>query len=376
MYAAEELGWRGPEVVAYDVGRTEIPFRFHAPPSGTTPTFYLDDVKTSPLFDHGYVVVVEPGKLSEGPHTLRAERADLLPEITTITFVVDHTPPPAPVIVGGPSLYSSVGGGGAAMTLGGLDPDAEPLCVWLNRGDVVPTRRNFLWHDPYDPTIGVRGCDLTSLPHDGKWTFWATATDPVGNVNAAPVQRTFFYDTTPPIVRLGDLPAEGSVFTMRLMPSVFVSDESQWSSLGPSLVIRCRLTREGWSGEIINSCTGGVPTDGRWTVEVWATDPAGNVSVPVRRSFTVDATPPVLRVLQRPKDTVRLRGKRTARVRFRFGSDEAVTYYCKLDKRPRRACGATFRAKVGPGKHVLRVTPRDSAGLTGASRRVVWTVVG
>lgn len=88
-----------------------------------------------------------------------------------------------------------------------------------------------------------------------------------------------------------------------------------------------------------------MPTDGRWTVEVWATDPAGNVSVPARRSFTVDATPPVLRVLQRPKDTVRLRGKRTARVRFRFGSDEAVTYFCKLDKRPRRTCGATLRAQ-------------------------------
>jgi subtilisin family serine protease len=64
-----------------------------------------------------------------------------------------------------------------------------------------------------------------------------------------------------------------------------------------------------------------------------------------------------------PKKTVRIRG-RSVRLVFRFRSDQAgVAFLCKVDKSAFRSCGAKLSRSFRPGRHVVRVKARNSAGL-------------
>jgi subtilisin family serine protease len=64
-----------------------------------------------------------------------------------------------------------------------------------------------------------------------------------------------------------------------------------------------------------------------------------------------------------PKKTVRIRG-RSAKLVFGFRSDQAgVTFLCKVDGTGFRACGTRLVRRFKPGKHVVRVKARNSAGL-------------
>jgi subtilisin family serine protease len=75
------------------------------------------------------------------------------------------------------------------------------------------------------------------------------------------------------------------------------------------------------------------------------------------------ASAPQTRILKRPPATVRTRS-RTARLVFRFGSDQAgVTFVCKFDRAPYRACPSRFARRYGLGRHVLRAKAQDASGL-------------
>ncbi|HET7510849.1 MAG TPA: S8 family serine peptidase, partial [Solirubrobacterales bacterium] len=55
---------------------------------------------------------------------------------------------------------------------------------------------------------------------------------------------------------------------------------------------------------------------------------------------------------------------RTARVVFRFGSDQAgVTFRCKIDSGAFRACGTRIVHRFGLGTHTVKVAAVSSAGL-------------
>lgn len=75
-------------------------------------------------------------------------------------------------------------------------------------------------------------------------------------------------------------------------------------------------------------------------------------------------TPPNTAFAQRPKKTVRIRG-RSVKLVFRFRSDQSgVTFLCKVDAGAFRACGVKLVRRYKPGKHVVKVKARSSAGLT------------
>jgi hypothetical protein len=74
--------------------------------------------------------------------------------------------------------------------------------------------------------------------------------------------------------------------------------------------------------------------------------------------------------LKHPPKLVRTRSK-TARVAFRFGSDQAgVTFLCKVDKGTFRACASRITRRFGLGSHVLKVKAVSSAGLADATAAV------
>lgn len=108
--------------------------------------------------------------------------------------------------------------------------------------------------------------------------------------------------------------------------------------------------------------------DGPHKIAVTSTDGDGFTDpTPATRTFTVDTKAPVIRVTDRPKDTVKTDGKRV-RVRVRFKSAEPeTTFECRLDKGAYRQCGSPYsvRVKAKPGrgaKHRISVRGTDAAG--------------
>lgn len=74
--------------------------------------------------------------------------------------------------------------------------------------------------------------------------------------------------------------------------------------------------------------------------------------------------------LKHPPKLVRTRSK-TARVVFRFGSDQAgVTFRCKVDKGSFRSCGSRTVRRFGLGRHTVKVVAVSSAGLADATAAV------
>lgn len=106
-----------------------------------------------------------------------------------------------------------------------------------------------------------------------------------------------------------------------------------------------------------------VPMDGGGVSAPAApSEPTPTSPAPARPPAAVDVSRPGTFIAKRPRKVVPTRG-RTARVVFRFRSDEAaVTFLCRVDRRRFRRCPARFVRRFGIGRHVIRVKARDAAG--------------
>jgi len=84
---------------------------------------------------------------------------------------------------------------------------------------------------------------------------------------------------------------------------------------------------------------------------------------PAPRPPAVDRAPPRTKLVSRPRRLLLAPQRRPRRVVFRFSSSErGSSFRCKLDRRPPRRCRSPLRVRVGPGRHVFRVTATDRAG--------------
>ena len=125
----------------------------------------------------------------------------------------------------------------------------------------------------------------------------------------------------------------------------------------------CRL-----DGGAFQPCTSPTTTsalpDGPHSLSVQATDEVFNVEAnPPTAVFTVDTTRP--NTLFTKKAAKRMF---KAKVKFKFAATEAGSHFeCKLDGRPWRSCGSTFRYSVRVGKHTILVRAIDAAGNVDAS---------
>ena len=122
----------------------------------------------------------------------------------------------------------------------------------------------------------------------------------------------------------------------------------------------CRI-----DGGAFQPCSSPVTTtplpDGPHRLTVRASNAAFNVEVsPPTRSFTVDTVAPDTRFTKKaPKRFFK------EKVKFKFASSEAGAHFqCKLDGRPWRSCGSTFKFGVKRGKHTILVRAIDKAGNT------------
>jgi len=83
------------------------------------------------------------------------------------------------------------------------------------------------------------------------------------------------------------------------------------------------------------------------------------------------ARAPQTGILKHPPQLVRTRARR-ARVGFSFTADQSpVTFFCKLDRGPFKACAARIARRLPLGRHVLRVAARSEvSGLTDSTPAV------
>jgi len=90
---------------------------------------------------------------------------------------------------------------------------------------------------------------------------------------------------------------------------------------------------------------------------------AGPVQVVMPPGETPQLEPPGTRILRHPPSLVRTAG-RSARLVFRFGSDQAdVAYLCRVDRGVYRACASRFARRYALGRHVVKVKAEGPTGL-------------
>jgi hypothetical protein len=191
-------------------------------------------------------------------------------------------------------------------------------------------------------------------------TYWAT--DRAGNRSES---RTLAVrlDKTPPDTTIGSGPSG---------PTKSASASFGFSSTEEGVTFECSL-----DGGAFEACSSpkdyAALTDGNHTLEVRATDGAGNVEpTPARRTWSVDTASPNTAITSGPSGSVR-----SASASFRFSSPEAgATFECKLDRGAFVPCASpkSYTA-LANGKHAFSVRAKDRVGnvdATPASR--TWTV--
>ena len=198
---------------------------------------------------------------------------------------------------------------------------------------------------------------------EGAHTFEVRATDPAGNTDATPASFSWTVDTSAPDTTITSGPPS---------PTSSTTASFSFTSTEAGSSFQCSL-----DGGAFAACTspksyGGL-ADGAHTMQVRATDPAGNTDpAPGSFGWTVDTAAPDTTIASGPASPTN-----ATTASFSFTSTEAgSTFECRLD-------GAAFAACTSPksysgltaGSHIFDVRALDAAGNpdpTPAS--LTWTV--
>ena len=282
------------------------------------------------------------GALGSGSHTFGVRATDGAgnsgPEATR-TWTVDAVAPVV-TITGQPATPTQQTSGTVTFT---VDDNTATVECRLDGG---------VWATCASPTT------RTGLA-DGTHVLEVRATDPAGNVSD-PASAQWRVDTTAPVVTITTGPT-GSITTPTATLGFTVSEEADTF---------CRV-----DGGAFTPCTSphaftGL-ADGVRTLQVRATDAAGNTGPTAQRVLTVDTVAPTVTITGGPTGTVSQTGATVT-----FTVDESpVTTRCSLD-------GAAFTVCTSPvtyvgldqGVHTIRVQATDAAGNTGQIASRTWTV--
>lgn len=194
---------------------------------------------------------------------------------------------------------------------------------------------------------------LSAGPH----TFRVRASDPVGNQDESPAERSFEADTQPPDTTISSGPS-GLVASSSASFS-FEADEE-------GATFECSLDEAAFT-----ACSSPKAyeelSDGPHTFRVRATDSVGNQDeTPAERSFTVDTTPPQT-TIDSPTPTYTSHETPDA-VDF-SSNEEGATFKCSLDdpeEAPTTSCKSPYSLpeKFEEGWHTFVVEATDAAGNT------------
>lgn len=259
------------------------------------------------------------------------------------SYTVDRAPPPAPAINSGPSGLVYMGSASFGFS------DGESPVTFLCKLD----------SGSYAACTSPKSYSGLG---QGAHTFWVEAVDPVGNVSGA-TGRAWTVDTVAPAApSITAGPAAGSFVASTSASLSFTDSEGGVSFL-------CRI-----DGNAFAACTSAKSysglSQGSHTFQVEAKDPAGNISGPASRQWTVDTQAPDAPGVGSPvppylPPLLPFAWPSTS-AGFVFGdtSSDIASYLCEMSP------AVTFTACANPvtfnglaqGRHTLLVKAVDHAG--------------
>jgi hypothetical protein len=277
--------------------------------------------------------------LGEGAHTFRVRARDPAgneSSITTYTWTIDLTPPPAPDITSAPPSVTASTSATFSFT------DGDPTAVFLCSLD----------DQSFSSCTSPVTYDGLS---EGSHTFRVKARDPAGN-ESPPTSYAWFIDLTNPVVTI-DPASEPPDPTNRTSANFVFTSNKEGSTF------ECRLDEGQFASCASPQGYSGLG-DRRHTFGVRATDSLGNQGLETIYSWTVDTVPPATSITSGPPAATE---SRTAT--FSFASTELpATFACSLDGSAFIACASpkTYDG-LADGAHVFEVRATDLAGNTDAS---------
>ncbi len=351
-----------PASVTWTVDTTAPTVAIDSGPSGTVgvgpATFTFSPSEAAALFcslDGGeFAACTSPrylGILTGTSHTFSVYATDPAgntgPTVSQ-TWTVDEVAPVVTITSQPPDYSASED---ATVTFTVDDPTASVLCSIDGQA-----------FENCGPTPGT--ITLTGLT-DGPHTVSVQATDPVGNKSTPPVVATWRVDTTDPVVTItGGTPELTNSTTGEV--SFTVEDASPTTTA-------CRI--DGAGADPWTACGSGDTFaglgEGPHTIEVRATDAAGNVGPAANRQFTVDTTDPVVIITDGPTGTV---SDSDAEISFEVVDANATTTRCSLDGGAFTDCTSPKAySGLGNNTHTVTVRAEDAAGNQGEAS-TTWTV--
>jgi large repetitive protein len=361
--ATDAAGNTGPGSVAsyswtVDLTAPAKPTVTVADPSGTTATLSLSDSESGVTYlcalDGSVPAACDAAPsfsdLSGGPHTVLVQAIDQAGNLSlpqSKTWTVD---PGAP---NGPTFDSTPGQLINTHTADFAFSDAAT-------SDPNTVVTNFeCWLDgvkqPGCGTMDVSGVPsgtaaLTGLP-EGAHTFTVVGLNSLGN--GTPASYLFTVDVTPPSISVTGLPASGALVNTTSVATT-VSD----SDTNSSNAYTCSLT--GPNGFSSADCSGASGlADGAYTFTADTTDLAGNDATTYSRSWTVDATAPVLHLTGLPIEGDSVNGTSFAPVLSTTDAHPSDVYTCTLDG---NTVPCDDLGNVGEGDHTFTADTKDGAG--------------
>ncbi len=205
--------------------------------------------------------------------------------------------------------------------------------------------------------------EYTGLSEE-RHTFEVRGTDHLGNVATTPASWSWTIDRTKPVAQF--LTTPGALSNQERPEFTFDADEAA--------AFECRIDSSDdadWE-----SCESPHQTaalgEGEHSLDLRATDAAGNVGDPVSHQWTVDLTAPVASIDTKP---AQFTNQTTAT--FELGTDDAdAAFECRLGEGDWETCASPAEFEdLTEGEHTFRVRAIDLAGNTGPADSYTWRII-
>jgi uncharacterized protein (TIGR03382 family) len=333
--------------------------------AGSTVTVIVDGVSvgTTTANAAGNWTLTPATALADGPHTVSATATDAAGNTSassnTNTFIVDTTPPAAPVVVT-PANGSVTSDNTPAYS--GTAEAGSTVTVIVDGVSVGTTTANAAGNWTLTPATALV---------DGPHMVRATATDAAGNTSASSNTNTFIVDTTPPAAPVVVTPANGAVTNDNTPAYSGTAEAGSTVTVIVDGVSVGTTTANAAGTWTLTPAT--ALADGPHTVSATATDAAGNTSASSNtNTFIVDTTPPAAPVVQTPADGS-VTNDNTPDYSGTAEAGSTVTVIVdgvSVGTTTANAAGNwtfTPAAPLADGPHTVRATATDAAGNTSAN---------
>ncbi len=325
--------------------------------TGKNVSFAFSDTEGTATFEvqldgTGYGAAASPQaltNLSDGSHTFSIRALDAYGNVSTVTsrtWTVDATPPPAPSFDSGPLGGSTTG---KNVTFNFSDTESGVT---------------------FDVQLDGAGFGSATSPQaltnlsDGSHTFQVRAVDAYGNVSSV-TSRTWTVDATPPAVPTIDSGPAAASTTGKSVSFGFSDTEG-------TATFEVQIDGGGYTSSASPKAYANL-SDGSHTFAVRALDGYGNVSAAASRTWTVDAIAPPAPTIDSGPAAASTTGKS---VSFGFSDTEAgVTLQIQLDN---GGFGGASSPQAYPnlsdGAHTFDVRAVDAYGNVSTVTSRTWTV--